>query len=223
MKFLGKTFPPANKASNISGRTSGNFRRKIRKLRFRFCAFFFFFGNFVQQKCDKICNAMQMGGVLRYKWDAYRDADGRSTASISLSSKLRGTKSTAIQNGSAIQYNLKWKCIAVPFFDLGVSDIASLPTWATGFGLNGKMQNDPNKGNVAQIGISGSFGAIFSIFAVRPKSIFGHVISGVGLDVSQIGAKKHCWVSDILLTAFGCSKCFLQPPAALTICTQPEA
>ena len=36
--------------------------------------------------------AIQMGGVLRYKWEAYCDTNGRSTDSISLTLEPRGTK-----------------------------------------------------------------------------------------------------------------------------------
>ena len=42
--------------------------------------------------------------LLRYKWEAYRNTDGRSTDSISLSSEHRGTGCTAIQMGGILQY-----------------------------------------------------------------------------------------------------------------------
>ena len=51
--------------------------------------------------------AIQMGGVLQYKWHAYCDTNGRSTDSISLSLEPRGTKSTAIQMGGVLRY--KWE------------------------------------------------------------------------------------------------------------------
>ena len=51
--------------------------------------------------------AIQMGGVLQYKWEAYCDTNGRSTDSISLSSERRGTRSTAVQIGGVLQY--KWE------------------------------------------------------------------------------------------------------------------
>ena len=54
--------------------------------------------------------AIQMGGVLQYKWEAYCDTNGRSTDSTSLSSECRGTKSTAIQIGGVLQYKLKAYC-----------------------------------------------------------------------------------------------------------------
>ena len=57
--------------------------------------------------------AIQMGGVLRYKWEAYCDTNGRSTDSISFSSKRRGTKSTAIQIGGVLQY--KWEAYCDTF------------------------------------------------------------------------------------------------------------
>ena len=57
--------------------------------------------------------AIQMGGVLRYKWEAYCDTNGRSTDSISLSSKRRGTKSTAVQIGGVLQY--KWEAYCDTF------------------------------------------------------------------------------------------------------------
>ena len=43
--------------------------------------------------------AIQMGGVLPYKWEAY--------CRVSLSSKLRGQESTAIQMGSVLPYKLE--------------------------------------------------------------------------------------------------------------------
>ena len=51
--------------------------------------------------------AIQMGGVLQYKWEVYCDTNGRSTDNISLSSERRGTKSTAVQIGGVLQY--KWE------------------------------------------------------------------------------------------------------------------
>ena len=48
--------------------------------------------------------AIQMGGVLQYKWEPYRDTNGRSTDSSSLSSEPRGAESTSIQN---------WRRIAI--------------------------------------------------------------------------------------------------------------
>ena len=50
--------------------------------------------------------AIQMGGVLQYKWKAYCDTNGRSTDSISLSSQRRGTQTTAIQMGGVLQGSL---------------------------------------------------------------------------------------------------------------------
>ena len=58
------------------------------------------------------CVAIQMGGVLRYKWEANCDTNGRSTESVSLSSELRGTESTAIQIGGVLQYKLEAYCDA---------------------------------------------------------------------------------------------------------------
>ena len=51
--------------------------------------------------------AIQMQGVLQYKWEAYCDTNGRSTDSISLYSERKGTKSTAIQIGGVLQYKLE--------------------------------------------------------------------------------------------------------------------
>ena len=51
--------------------------------------------------------AIQMGGVLQYKWEACCDTNGKSTDSISLSLENRGTGSTAIQMGGVLQY--KWE------------------------------------------------------------------------------------------------------------------
>ena len=51
--------------------------------------------------------AIQIGGVLQYKWEAYCDTNERSTDSISLSSERRGTKSTAVRIGGVLQY--KWE------------------------------------------------------------------------------------------------------------------
>ena len=49
--------------------------------------------------------AVQMGGVLQYKWEAYcRD---------SLSSKLRSQESTAIQMGGVLPYKLE---VLLPYF-----------------------------------------------------------------------------------------------------------
>ena len=57
--------------------------------------------------------AIQMGGVLQYKWEAYCDTNGRSTDSISLFSERRGTKSTAVQMGGVLQY--KWEAYCDTF------------------------------------------------------------------------------------------------------------
>ena len=49
--------------------------------------------------------AVQMGGVLQYKWEAY--------CRVSLSSKLRSQESMAIQMGAYCRTN--WRCTAVLF------------------------------------------------------------------------------------------------------------
>ena len=49
-------------------------------------------------------SAIQMGGVLQYKWEAYCDINGKSTDNMALSSERRGTKSTAIQIGGVLRY-----------------------------------------------------------------------------------------------------------------------
>ena len=54
--------------------------------------------------------ALQMGGEVRYKWEAYCDTNGRSTDTISLSSERRGTESTAIQIGGVLQCELEAYC-----------------------------------------------------------------------------------------------------------------
>ena len=56
---------------------------------------------FSQKYCDTNGRriAIQMGGVLRYKWEEYWQ--------YSLSSERRGTKSTAVQMGGVLQY--KWE------------------------------------------------------------------------------------------------------------------
>ena len=46
--------------------------------------------------------AVQMGGVLQYKWEAY--------CGVSLSSKLRRQESTAIQMGGVLPYKLEVYC-----------------------------------------------------------------------------------------------------------------
>ena len=46
--FWGKSFPPANKALNISGRISGAFSEKISETSFQISRFF---RDFLQQKC----------------------------------------------------------------------------------------------------------------------------------------------------------------------------
>ena len=61
--------------------------------------------------------AIQMGGVLRYKWGAYCDTIGRSTDSVSLSSERRGTKSTAVQIGGVLQ--CKWEVYCDAFLSGG--------------------------------------------------------------------------------------------------------
>ena len=79
-----------------------------------FLCFFFFFrvingkhpGDHNHQDFPQ-STAMQMGGVLQYKWEAYCDTNGRSTDNISLSLQPRGTKSIAIQIGGVLQY--KWE------------------------------------------------------------------------------------------------------------------
>ena len=53
------------------------------------------------------------------RWEAYRDTNGRSADSISLSSGLRSTESTAIQTGGVLQYFLRSSGPLV----FGVSDI----------------------------------------------------------------------------------------------------
>ena len=61
---------------------------------------------FSQKYCDTNGRriAIQMGGVLRYKWEPYCDTNGRSTDNISLSLERRSTGSTAIQIGGVLQY-----------------------------------------------------------------------------------------------------------------------
>ena len=46
--------------------------------------------------------AVQMGGVLQYKWEAY--------CRVSLSPKLRSQESTAIQMGGVLPYKLEVYC-----------------------------------------------------------------------------------------------------------------
>ena len=46
--------------------------------------------------------AVQMGGVLPYKWEAY--------CRVSLSSKLRSQESTAIEMGGVLPYKLEVYC-----------------------------------------------------------------------------------------------------------------
>ena len=57
--------------------------------------------------------AIQMGGVLQYKLEAYCDTNGRTTDSISLSLERMGTKSTAVQIGGVLQY--KWEAYCDTF------------------------------------------------------------------------------------------------------------
>ena len=58
--------------------------------------------------------AIQVGGVLQYKWEAYCDTNGRSTDSISLFFQSVGTP-------KGLQYKLEaycktnWRCIAILF------------------------------------------------------------------------------------------------------------
>ena len=54
--------------------------------------------------------AIQMGGVLQYKWEAYCDTNGKSTDSVSLSSERIGTQSTAILIRGVLQYRLEVYC-----------------------------------------------------------------------------------------------------------------
>ena len=51
---------------------------------------------------------------MRYKWEAYRDTNGRRTDSISLSLETRGTKSVAIPNWEAY-CDTNGRCIAILF------------------------------------------------------------------------------------------------------------
>ena len=62
--------------------------------------------------------SIEMGGVLRCKWEAYRDANGRSIESIPVSSVLKSTESTAIagQIGGVVQYKPEVYCSIGPFF-----------------------------------------------------------------------------------------------------------
>ena len=63
--------------------------------------------------------AVQMGGVLQYKWEAY--------CRLSLSSKLRSQESTAIQMGGRIAVPY-WRCTAVLFRQVvGVGVSETLP------------------------------------------------------------------------------------------------
>ena len=57
--------------------------------------------------------AIQMGGVLQYKWEAYCDTNGRSTDNASLLLEPRGTKSTSIQIRGILRY--KWAVYCDPF------------------------------------------------------------------------------------------------------------
>ena len=64
--------------------------------------------------------AVQMGGVLQYKWEAYCHLW------VSLSSKLRSQESTAIQMGGVLPYKLR--CTAVLFRQVvGVGVSETLP------------------------------------------------------------------------------------------------
>ena len=56
---------------------------------------------------------MRMGGVLPYKWEAYCDTNESSSDNISLSSKRRGTESTALQIGGVLQCKLDVYCDAL--------------------------------------------------------------------------------------------------------------
>ena len=82
--------------------------------------------------------AVQMGGVLQYKWEAYCNTNGGSTDSISLSSERRGTKSTAVQIGGVLQY--KWEAYCDTFSRSGGgSENSVLTKW--GFLWDSTLRN----------------------------------------------------------------------------------
>ena len=57
--------------------------------------------------------AVQMGGVLRYKWEAYCDADGRSTEVFPFNES--SVAPNALQYKLEAYCNRNWKCIAILF------------------------------------------------------------------------------------------------------------
>ena len=65
-----------------------------------------------------------MGGVLRYKWEAYCNTDGRSTDNIFFPQSVGVPK--ALQYTLEAYCNTNWRCIAILFWEVvvvGVSDI----------------------------------------------------------------------------------------------------
>ena len=69
--------------------------------------------------------AIQMGGVLQYKWEAYCDTNG-STDSISFSSERRTPKILQYTLEAYCNCNTNWRCIAIQIREVvvvGVSDV----------------------------------------------------------------------------------------------------
>ena len=54
--------------------------------------------------------AIQMGGVLQYKWEAYCNTHGRSTANIPFPQSVWGTRSTATHIGGVLQCKSEVYC-----------------------------------------------------------------------------------------------------------------
>ena len=59
--------------------------------------------------------AIQMGGVLQYKWEAYCDTNRRSSESISLSLEPRGTNLKVLQYKLEAYCDTNGRCIATLF------------------------------------------------------------------------------------------------------------
>ena len=67
------------------------------------------------------CTAVQMGGVLRYKQDAY--------CGVSLSSKLRSQQDTALQMGRVLRYKVELYCSTFQTSCTGGGLLNSVQSW----------------------------------------------------------------------------------------------
>ena len=76
--------------------------------------------------------AIQMGGVLQYKWEACCDTKGESTDSISLPQSVGAPK--ALRYKLEAYFDTNWRRIAQLFFEVVVVGVSDIPLIAPSTG-----------------------------------------------------------------------------------------